>query len=295
MPGLMIDTDDVCLFVTEKCNSNCIMCPMSLASRKRGLTIPQEDWENIIDQIPDNPAHITITGGEPFLEYKNLLPIMEQINKRFPHTEVLVLSNGRAFSIMTLFDALFPLITEQYCFAVPIHASGPELHDHITQTTGSFVQSLRGLRNLSKTEARIEIRIVGHRMNISDLNNTFHMLIRSGIRINVINLLAMEMMGCAAYNRDSLWVDYHTICQSAEQGIKYALLHGVDVGLYNFPLCTIPKQMWPLAKQSITPSKVRFYDECQECREYNACGGLFYSTFELNLCKVNPITGCDER
>ena len=33
MPGLMIDTDDVCLFVTEKCNSNCVMCPMSLASR----------------------------------------------------------------------------------------------------------------------------------------------------------------------------------------------------------------------------------------------------------------------
>ena len=115
MPGLMIDTDDVCLFVTEKCNSNCIMCPMSLASRKRGLAISQKDWGSIIEQIPANPAHITITGGEPFLEYRNLFLVMEQINKRFPYTEVLVLTNGRAFSIKSLFDELFPLITEQYC------------------------------------------------------------------------------------------------------------------------------------------------------------------------------------
>lgn len=294
MPGLMIDTDDVCLFVTEKCNSNCIMCPMSLDSRKRGLSLSQEDWVGIIDQIPDNSPHITITGGEPFLEYRYLIPVLDQINKRFPYTEVLVLSNGRALAITELFEKLHPLITEHYCFAVPIHASNPTLHDQITQAPGSFRQSIKGLKNLAKTEARIEVRIVGHQLNLTDLNKTFHMLVGSGLRINVINLLAMEMMGCAARNRDLLWVDYQSLCQSAKQGIKYALLHGIDVGLYNFPLCTVPKEMWPLAKLSITPSKVRFYDECQDCKEYYACGGLFYSTFALNMCKVKPITGCEE-
>ncbi len=294
MPGLIIDTDDICLFVTEKCNSNCIMCPMSLDSRKRGKTILREEWSDIVERIPENPSHITITGGEPFLEYKNLLPVMGQINKRFPYTEVLVLSNGRAFSIPELFEELHPFITEQYCFAVPIHASNAELHDGISQTPGSFRQTLKGLKNLSGTEARIEIRVVGHQLNLKDLNRTFHMLVDSGVRINVINLLAMEMMGCAARNREMLWVDYLTLSKAAEQGIKYALLHGIDVGLYNFPLCMIPKSMWPLAKQSITPSKVRFYEACRECREYNACGGLFYSTFELNLCKINPITGSEK-
>lgn len=294
MPGLIINTDDVCLFVTEKCNSNCVMCPMSLDSRKRGVTLSQADWVRIVEQIPDNPAHITITGGEPFLEYQNILLVMEQINKRFPHTEVLILSNGRAFSIPELFEELHPLITEQYCFAIPIHASNAELHDSISSTSGSFRQSFKGLKNLARTEARIEIRIVGHQLNLADLNRTFYMLVDSGIRINVINLLAMEMMGCAARNRDFLWVDYSVLCKAAVQGVKYAILHGIDVGLYNFPLCTIPKQMWPLAKQSITPSKVRFYDECQHCREYSACGGLFYSTFLLKLCKVNPIIGCEK-
>ena len=293
MPGLMIDIDDTCLFVTEKCNSNCIMCPMSLASRKRGLCISQEDWAIIVDSMPEETSHITITGGEPFLEYRNLLPIMDQINHRFPRAEVLVLTNGRALAIHDLFEMLKPMITEQYCFAVPIHASGSELHDKITQTPGSFYQSIIGLKNLAKTEAKIEIRVVGHQLNLSDIGDVFRSLADSGLRIDVINLLAMEMMGCAAYNRDALWVDYHMLCSAAEQGVLYAMQHGIDVGLYNFPLCMIPEHMWPLAKQSITPSKVRFYDECQNCKEYNACCGLFYSTFELNLCTVKPMTGCE--
>lgn len=294
MPGLLIDSDDICLFITEKCNSNCIMCPMSLDSRKRGLSIAPTEWAEIVATMPDNTSHITITGGEPFLEHVYLLPIMDQINKRFPHAEILVLTNGRALSISHLFNELMPIITERYCFAIPIHASTPELHDLITQAPGSFRQSLKGLKNLSKSEAKIEIRVVGHQKNIKDMNHIFNMLVHAGIRIDVINLIAMEMMGCAARNRDTLWVDYHELCHASEAGIRYSLLHGIDVGLYNFPLCMIPKHLWPLAKQSITPSKVRFYQECTNCKEYDACGGLFHSTFELNLCKVNPIMECED-
>lgn len=58
MPGLMIEADDVCLFVTEKCNSNCVMCPMSLASRKRGLSIPEGDWEDIVNLMPESTIHM---------------------------------------------------------------------------------------------------------------------------------------------------------------------------------------------------------------------------------------------
>ena len=295
MPGLLIEPDGVCLFVTEKCNSNCIMCPMSLASRKRGLSLSKGEWMDIVDRIPPDVSHITITGGEPFLEYKDLLPLLNQINMRFPQTEVLILTNGRAFSLQSLFEQVKPLITERYCFAIPIHASYPELHDKITRTPGSFHQSMKGIRNLSSVGGRIEIRIVGHQLNLSNIGELFHMLVNTGIKYQVINLVAMEMMGCAASNRDMLWVDYDKLCQFAEQGINYALMHGVDVGLYNFPLCMVPDRLWPLAKLSISPSKVRFYDECLQCREHNACGGLFFSTFGLNLCHVRPIKGCEKR
>ena len=288
MPGIIIEPDDVCLSVTEACNSNCIMCPMSSDSRRRGTTMPVADWQNLPGIIPKDTKHITITGGEPFLEHKQLLTALDQINRCFPNADVLILTNGRILSIPELFQEFKPLLTERYCIAIPIHGSEATLHDKITQSKGSFDQSMKAIRMLSSTPVTIEVRIVGHRNNLANLSETFKMLVHSGARIDVINLIAMEMTGCAARNRNQLWVDYRTICDESKEGILYAILHGINIGLYNFPLCTVPEPMWSLVKDSITPSKVRFYDACQTCREYQACGGLFYSTYELGLCHVMP-------
>ena len=159
----------------------------------------------------------------------------------------------------------------------------------ITSSPGSFRQSINALRNLGRTCARIEVRVVGHQLNLERVAETYRMLCALGVRIDVINLIAMEMTGCAARNREKLWVDYDILCEKAEEGMKYALLHGIDVGLYNFPLCQVPKRLWPVVKNSITPSKIRYPNECVDCKERDACGGMFYSTLLLGLCSVKPI------
>ena len=289
MPGLIIEPDDVCLYVTEKCNSNCIMCPMSIHARQRGNSIDNEYLINFEDIPYDDTAHFTITGGEPFLEYQKTIYAMSQINQKYPNAEILVLTNGRALAIDKIFELIKPEITDRYCFAVPIHASSYVLHDRITNSAGSFNQTIRGLMNLSESEARIEIRIVGNKLNIHDIVKTYKMLATACFRVDLINLIAMEMTGCAAANRKALWVDYGELALKAEKGIQFAMMHGIDVGLYNFPLCTIPERLWPLAKTSINPSKIRFYEVCNTCAVREACGGLFYSTYELNYCPVTPI------
>jgi len=38
------------------------------------------------------------------------------------------------------------------------------------------------------------------------------MLANTCSKISVINLVGMEMSGCAAANRNELWIDYQTIC-----------------------------------------------------------------------------------
>lgn len=288
MPGLIIDKDDVCFYITEKCNSNCVMCPMSLDSRKRGEQMSAEEWDHFEDIIPADTAHITITGGEPFLLHGRLLPALEKINALYPNADVLILTNGRALALPEIMDKLEPLITDRYCFAVPVHGPEAGLHDRITNSPGSFHQSITALRNLGRTNARTEVRIVGHQLNLEKINDTFRMLCGLGARIDVINLIAMEMTGCAARNREKLWVDYNVLCETAEEGIRYAILHGIDIGLYNFPLCQVPERLWPLVKLSITPSKIRYPEECEGCAQRDACGGMFYSTCLLGLCAVKP-------
>ena len=288
MPGIFIEPDDACLYVTEACNSNCVMCPMSHHSRKRGLSMPEDHWEKIAEMIPADTKHITITGGEPFLECEKLFPAMETINKTFPHSEVLVLTNGRAFALPSIRRKVERLITKQYCFAIPVHAPDALLHDQVTQSPGSFDQTMAALRFLSKTQAKIEVRIVAHKLNIDRLSEVFKMISDACTRVTVINLIGMEMTGCAAANRNDLWVDYQKVCNRSEEGIRYAILHGIDVGLYNFPLCTVPTKLWPMVKNSISPRKVRYDKSCEVCKEHNACGGMFYSTHALGLCKVKP-------
>lgn len=288
MPGLIIDKDDVCFYITEKCNSNCIMCPMSIDSRKRGEVMSMKEWDHFEEMIPADVSHITITGGEPFLIHERLFPALEKINHLYPNADVLILTNGRALALPEMMNVLEPLITDRYCFAIPIHGPEAALHDRITSSPGSFRQSIAALRNLSCTRARIEVRVVGHQLNLSRISETYRMLCALGARIDVINLIAMEMTGCAARNKANLWVDYDVLCEKAEDGIRYAILHGIDTVLYNFPLCQVPVRLWPLVKDSITPSKVRYSEECETCVQREACGGMFYSTRLLGLCSVKP-------
>lgn len=293
MPGILYDEDDACVYVTEACNSNCIMCPMSLASRRRGKRMTAEEWRDIPALIPADTAHITVTGGEPFLETQHCIEFIQSARERFPETEILILTNGRALSLDSVFNEIAPYLTERICFAIPIHGDTAERHDGITQSPGSFRQSMAALRKLKGTCAKIEIRIVGHQLNLPYISDIYRMLADSDLRITTIHLLAMEMTGCAAAGRDRLWVDYDVLCKAAEPGIRYAVKKGINVGLYNFPLCMIPKELWPIAKESITPYKVRYDPKCEACRVKPVCGGMFYSTFELGLCKVKPIESED--
>ena len=221
MPGVLFEPDDVCLYVTEKCNSNCIMCPMSLHSRQRGLSLGDDEWNNILGFLPEHTKHITITGGEPFLVYDRIIPVMKEISTRCPEAEILVLTNGRALAVDRVFEQLKSSITEKFRFAIPLHASTEELHDRITQSPGSFQQTILGIKRLKETKAKIEIRIVGHRLNLHDISELFTMIALTDIKPDIINLIAMEMTGCAGRNRDELWVDYNLLAENARRGIQY--------------------------------------------------------------------------
>ena len=275
--------------VTEACNSSCVMCPMSSDQRRRGLSLSWEEAQGLLNQIDEHTEHIDITGGEPFLQAELVLDILRQLNERWPQIPVQVLTNGRALCIPRIQRALGPLLTPRLRFAVPVHAGSAALHDAITQSPGSFEQTLRGLAFLSASPAQIEIRIVGHRKNVEHLDALCDRLLRSGLRISVVNFIAMEMNGSAAHNRDGLWVDYRAFFAAAKPLIHRFVRAGIDVGLYDFPLCAVEEAYWPLARKSITAWKVRYPGACDVCDEKSACGGLFRSTCLLGLFPVSPI------
>ena len=59
------------------------------------------------------------------------------------------------------------------------------------------------------------------------------------------------MLGNAAVNMESVWLPYQDAFDKSEDAINILLSTGIDVAIYNFPLCVVPKKYWGIYKRSI--------------------------------------------
>lgn len=276
-------------FVTGKCNSNCIMCPSADYSRKNGNTANIDDLIEIAKHIPSDATHLTITGGEPFVAGEAIFDFIEFLKCKFEETEILILTNGRAFAIDSYFNKLMETIPNNCTIGVPIHGSTAEIHDSITRAKGSFNQSCIGLKKLINQGIRIEIRIVVSAINSSDITNIAKLIVSEMPGVSYISIMAMEMTGSAYVNRDHLWINYSEAFVATTDAIKILLNSGIDVKLYNFPLCTVKKEYWTLCEKSISPDKVKYSSCCDLCSMKSACGGVFSGTYMLENKELKPI------
>ena len=89
------NSNDNALYITDKCNNSCIMCPQPLKKKKESYL---ESNLGIISLLLDSPEVIGITGGEPTEEWDELIKILNFLSEKHPNTIVQLLTNGRTFS-----------------------------------------------------------------------------------------------------------------------------------------------------------------------------------------------------
>lgn len=134
---LIEENDDLTVFMTESCNSNCVMCPMSRDSRKRGNHCSDEAWAEALALLHKRRyRHISITGGEPFLMAERLLSLMCTLRDTQADTPVLLLTNGRALCLPQIQSQLKELLDVHDRFGIQRQC----------QQTGN-VQDLAGLHH----------------------------------------------------------------------------------------------------------------------------------------------------
>ena len=94
---------DNAILVTNRCNSNCVMCPTAESIRKNGENYYGDELINIAKYFPDDVCHITITGGEPFLIGKSIFDLLYFLRENLPNTSYLLLllfaQNEKSFRI----------------------------------------------------------------------------------------------------------------------------------------------------------------------------------------------------
>lgn len=280
---------DNAILITNRCNSNCIMCPTAEIIRKGNEEYKADELIEIAKHFPSDAPHITITGGEPFLIKKDMFKLLNYLKLNLPDTAYLLLTNGRAFCSKEYADLFKQTAPPDIQLGIPIHGYNSQTHDYITQAKGSFKQTYIGLKHLLSIGVKVELRIVISKLNANFITEIASLISKEFNTAFCVKFIGLEMTGNAAKNKENVWIDYSTAFKNAKDGIDILIKSGIDVGIYNFPLCSVDKKYWNICEKSISDYKVRFASACNECTVKDACGGMFSCTIRMAKETVNPI------
>jgi len=264
------------LLLTERCNSNCLMCSQPPKDRD-DIPYFYDIYTQLIPLIPKTCSELGITGGEPTLLGRKFFQLLQQLSFNLPETEIHCLTNGRAFASSNMANNLGRLSYSRLMLGIPVYSDYYQLHDYVVQAKGAFDQTIQGLYNLAKNKVRIEIRIVLHKLTIPRLPKLAKFIYKNLPFVEHVAFMALEYQGYTPHNIDKLWIDPVDYSKELSEAMHYLSDYDINVSLYNSQLCTTPQDLWQFSRKSISDWKNSYLAECNKCSVLEDCGGLFQS------------------
>ncbi len=162
------------LAITYACNNQCIHCYSS--SPKDREEISTENWKTILKRFHElGVPQATFTGGEPTL--REDLPELVTEAQELGMVSGIV-TNGR------LIDEQLAgrLIRAGLDFAqVTLESSDPKIHDSITGVSGSWEETISGLRNLLEYDLYVTVNATLMKRNIDTIESLVRLVADLGV------------------------------------------------------------------------------------------------------------------
>lgn len=276
------------LFVTERCNSNCLMCSQPPKATDDDSLLGTN--LRIVELLKDcPPLHIGISGGEPTLLGDGLLRLLTSLKDNLPSTYVSVLSNGRRLGETGLCSAIAGIQHPRLRFTIPLHADVPDVHDHIAQAKGAFYETVNGFYNLAAHGIDMEVRVVLHALSVPRLPELAEWIWRKLPFVRQVAFMGLENMGYVKKNWQHLWIDPVDYAEILKMSAMHLYRRGIDVSIYNLPLCVLPTEVWAFARQSISDHKQILLGECESCEVASHCSGFFKSSENRHSSGVQAV------
>src|SRR6516165_9386589 len=261
--------------VTERCNHYCLMCSQPPRNVKDGRII--DEIASCIDLLDPATASVGFTGGEPLLEWRCFIALLAAFRGRLPETAIHVLTNGRAFAAEEVTAAWAALGFQRLTAGIPLYSAVDAVHDYVVQARGAFDETLLGILRLKDKQQRVEVRVVLHAVTAPRLRETCTWLARNLPFVDHVALMGLENTGFALANQDLLWIDPLDYRADLACGVDILRAAGVNVSIYNLPLCLLDRSVWNVAAQSISDWKNGYLPECDACAARQRCAGFFSS------------------
>jgi len=248
-----------------------------------------EEHLELIRLIDPVTSHLGITGGEPTLFKEGFLRLLEECKLRLPNTQIHVLTNGRSFIDRSFAIELAAIRHPGLTLGIPLYADVDHTHDYVVQVRGAFQETVHGIYNLAEADVSIEIRNVLSRVTVERLGRWSEYLGRNMTFVRHVALMGLEMTGFVHRNIAELWIDPFDYQEQLERSVWLLNTSGLDVSIYNHPLCVLPKGLWRYAAKSISDWKNVYLDICEECVVKESCGGFFQSSTKKHSKHILPI------
>jgi wyosine [tRNA(Phe)-imidazoG37] synthetase (radical SAM superfamily) len=237
-----------------RCNNRCVFCA-------------QRGHDGDVSEAPIVEAgdEVVFAGGEPTL----LDDLLERIDaaRAAGARAVTLQTNGRRLAYATYVDELDAAGVT--ALDVSLHGPTPEVHDYHTGVPGSFLQTVKGIRNAVSRDVPTGVTTVVTRSNFRHLPAIAELLKRLGVL--AWHLTAATAYGAAASDPTAVTPRLGMIARSLERALTRSALLGIEVVTTGLPPCIARTAV--RARRDRTPPRGQRPTPCRECLVADDCAG----------------------
>ena len=240
------------LKVGFRCNNLCKFCLQGDHRRRVTPAIPMARLRRSLQEgIASGARRLVVTGGEPTLHAQVVGVVRE--GRRLGYTDVLIQSNGRSFQSEKVCRSLIDAGVNT--FALSLHGSNSETHDYLTSRKGSFLQVVKGIKNLKRMGQSVVTNTVITTANYRDLPEIARLAVF--LRVDQCQFAFVHITGLAEKNKDWLVPRKSVVEPWVKKALDIGIAGGLRVMTEAIPYCFM-KGYEKYAAEVIIPPTIIF-------------------------------------
>jgi len=269
------------------CNNNCKFC-VQADNKPDGNRSFNEIKADLIDSRKRCDG-VVITGGEPTIR-KDFFEIV-RLAKRLGYRTIQIQTNARMFSSLDFCRKTIEAGATE--FSPALHGYCRQQHDYLTNSEGSFMQTVQGIKNLKSLGAYVLTNTVVVKPNYRNIPEIARLLVK--LNVDQFQFAFVHPMGNAWKNFENIVPLMSLAAPYIHKGLQIGIDAGKKVMAEAMPYCfmrgyedyvaekEIPETVIRGKKSQNTDSftlqrkmygKVKFA-QCRKCAYNNICEGVW--------------------
>jgi len=163
----------------ENCKNACLFCNpngFTDSDEKNNSAIIIDIYKQAIDLSKKGFIDVEISGHDP-IQFKHIITFMTWL-RHIGFEQILLLTHGRTLYNLKFVKRLSRIAN--LTLMIPLYGSQERIHDSVTNSVGSFKETLQGIKNLKKLAPHIQLRLhtLIMKENICDVENILHLFLK---------------------------------------------------------------------------------------------------------------------